>query len=87
MVISDKKVKSLTINGKAIDNNKTYTVATIDYLAELERYGFEKITSRSDAPEVIRYYFVEYFRDLAQQNSGKITASRDGRITTEQEKS
>ena len=83
MVISNKKVKSLTLNGKAIDNNKTYTVATIDYLVELERYGFENATSRSDAPEVIRDYFVEYFRHLAEQNNGKITASNDGRITTE----
>ena len=83
MVISNKKVKSVTVNGKEIDSNKTYTVATIDYLIELERYGFENITSRTDAPEVIRDYFVEYFRHLAQQNNGKITAAKDGRITTE----
>ena len=83
LVISNKKVKSVTIDGKAIDNNKTYTVATIDYLVELERYGFENAVSRSDAPEVIRDYFVEYFRHLAQQNGGKITASKDGRVTAE----
>ena len=83
MVISNKKVKSVTVNGKAIDNNKTYTVATIDYLVELERYGFENATSRSDSPEIIRDYFVEYFRHLAQQNNGQITAAKDGRITTE----
>ena len=83
MVISNKKVKSVTVNGEAIDNNKTYTVATIDYLVELERYGFENATSRSDSPEIIRDYFVEYFRHIAQQNNGQITASKDGRITTE----
>ena len=71
----------MTVDGKAIDNNKTYRVATIDYLVELERYGFENATSRSDAPEVIRDYFVEYFRYLAKQNGGKITASKDGRVT------
>ena len=83
LVISNKKVKSVTVNGKAIDNNKTYTVATIDYLVELERYGFENAISRSDAPEVIRDYFVEYFRHLAKENNGKITASTDGRVTVE----
>ena len=81
LVINNKKVKSVTVDGKAIDNNKTYRVATIDYLVELERYGFENATSRSDAPEVIRDYFVEYFRYLAKQNGGKITASKDGRVT------
>ena len=83
LVISNKKVKSVTVNGKAIDNNKTYTVATIDYLVELERYGFENAISRSDSPEVIRDYFVEYFRHIAKQNGGKITASKDGRVTSE----
>ena len=83
LVISNKKVKSVTVNGKSIDNNKTYTVATIDYLVELERYGFENATSRSDSPEVIRDYFVEYFRHLAEQNNGKITAKTDGRVSTQ----
>lgn len=83
LVISNKKVKSVTVNGKAIDNNKTYTVATIDYLVELGRYGFENALSRSDAPEVIRDYFVEYFRHLAEQNNGRITARTDGRITVQ----
>ena len=81
LVISNNKVKSVTVNGKTIDNNKTYTVATIDYLVELGRYGFQNATSRSDSPEVIRDYFVEYFRHLAAQNNGKITAKTDGRVT------
>lgn len=81
LVISNNKVKSVTVNGKTIDNNKTYTVATIDYLVELGRYGFQNATSRSDSPEVIRDYFVEYFRNLAAQNNGKITAKTDGRVT------
>ena len=83
LVISNKQVKSVTVGGKPIDNNKTYTVATIDYLVELERYGFENAISRSDSPEIIRDYFVDYFRYLAQQNGGKITAAKDGRVTKE----
>ena len=83
LVINNKKVKSVTVHGKAIDNNKTYTVATIDYLVDMKRYGFENAITRSDSPEVIRDYFVEYFRYLAKQNGGKITASTDGRVTVQ----
>ena len=81
MVISGNKVKSVTVNGKAINDNQTYTVATIDYLMNLGRYGLENATDRRDASEIIRDYFVAYFRHLASENGGKITASTDGRIT------
>ena len=83
MVISDKKVKSVTVHGQPIDDNKTYTIATIDYLMNLGRYGLENATGRRDAPEIIRDYFVAYFRHLAAQNNGQITASTDGRIKNE----
>ena len=81
LVISNRAVKSVTLDGKAIDDNKTYTIATIDYLVELGRYGFENALSRSDSPQIVRDYFVEYFRHLAEQNNGRITARTDGRIT------
>lgn len=81
MVISGNKVKSVTVNGKTINDNQTYTVATIDYLMNLRRYGLENATDRRDASEIIRDYFVAYFRHLASENGGKITASTDGRIT------
>ena len=81
MVISGNKVKSVTLNGKAIDDNQTYTIATIDYLMNLGRYGLENATERNDASEIIRDYFVAYFRHLAEENNGQITASSDGRLT------
>ena len=81
MVISGNTVKSVTLNGKAIDDNQTYTIATVDYLMNLGRYGLENATGRNDASVIIRDYFVEYFRHLAKENGGKITASTDGRIT------
>ena len=83
LVIKNNKVQSVTVNGQSIDNNKTYTVATIDYLVELGRYGFENAKSRSDAPEIIRDYFVDYYRHLAARNGGKIIASTDGRVTVQ----
>ena len=81
MVISNNKVKSVTVNGQQIADDRTYTIATIDYLMNLGRYGLENATDRRDASEIIRDCFVAYFRHLAAENNGKITASTDGRIT------
>jgi len=83
MVIQDGTVKSVTVGGKTVDDSKTYTVATIDYLVNLGRYGLENAMTRRDAPDIIRDNFVDYFRHLAAENSGMITAAKDGRITVE----
>ena len=83
MVISNGNVKSVTLHGKTVKDNETYTVATIDYLVNTGRYGLDKAITRRDAPDCIRDYFGEYYRHLAAQNNGKITAQNDGRITIE----
>lgn len=83
LVIKDNKVKSVTVGGQAIDDNRTYTVATIDYLVNLGRYGLENALTRRDAPDIIRDNFVDYFRHLASENNNNITAGTDGRITVE----
>lgn len=83
LVISNNKVKSVTINGQPIDENKTYKVATIDYLVNTGRYGLDNAITRNDSAEIIRDWFGEYFRHLSAQNNGKITAAKDGRITIE----
>lgn len=61
----------------------TYTIATIDYLANTGEYGLDKYITRSDSPEFIRDYFGEYFRHLSEVNDGRITASTDGRVRYE----
>ncbi|MBR5300571.1 MAG: bifunctional metallophosphatase/5'-nucleotidase [Bacteroidales bacterium] len=83
MVISNNKVKSVTVNGKPVEDSKTYTVATIDYLVNLGRYGLENASSRRDSHEIIRDYFVSYFRHLSQNGIKDITGSKDGRIKVE----
>lgn len=81
LVIGGGEVQSVTINGKAIDDNKEYKIATIDYLMNLGRYGLENATNRHDSPVIIRDYFVEYFKYLAAQNDrNEITSDKDGRI-------
>lgn len=82
LVISNKKVKSLTINGKAIVDSQTYTIATLNYLVNTESY-FANHLSRMDYSIYVWDYYTAYFRHLAKNNNGQITASKDGRITVE----
>ena len=76
-------VTSITVNGQQIDDSKTYTVATIDYISDNDAYTsiLGNPIDREDSVEIIRDYFGEYFKHLADQNNGQITASTDGRIT------
>ena len=84
LVIDGNRVKSVTVNGKSVEDDKVYNVATIDYLVNTGRYGLDKILNRTDSAEMVRDYFGEYFRYLAAQNpEGHITASVDGRIVIE----
>ena len=86
-LVSDSSgwVSSITINGEEIDNDKQYTVATIDYITDNDAYTsiLGNPIKREDSVEIIRDYFGEYFKYLAAQNNGDITASTDGRITIE----
>lgn len=84
LVISDKKLKSVTINGESISDNKTYTVATIDYLVNTGDYGLDRFIDRNDSYEIIRDYFGDYYRYLASLSKDReITAGTDGRIIIE----
>ncbi len=78
-------IDSITINGKAIDDKKEYTVVTVDYISDNDAYTsiLGNPIKREDSVEIIRDYFGEYFKHLAEQNNGQITASTDGRITIE----
>ena len=84
---SDGWVSSITINGQQIDDNKTYTVATIDYISDNDAYTtiLGNPIDREDSVEMIRDYIGEYFKHLAYQNNGEIIGSTDGRITIQDE--
>lgn len=82
LVIRNNAVKSVTVNGKEIEDDKEYRIATIDYLVNTEDYFNAKI-AREDFNICVREYFVEYFRYLAALNGGYITAAKDGRIKIE----
>jgi 2',3'-cyclic-nucleotide 2'-phosphodiesterase (5'-nucleotidase family) len=81
LVVSGGALKSATVDGQQIDDNKTYTVATIDYLANLGRYGLQNATNKRKSVDFIRDYFGEYFKYIADQNGGYIDGPLDDRIT------
>lgn len=82
MEIEDRKIKSLQIGGKPLDENRIYSVATIDYLAE----GNDDMTSLLNAKAVketnitLRDIMLQYIRDCNRQHK-PVTAANDGRIT------
>ena len=80
LVVSEGKLKSATVNGEQIVDDRTYTVATIDYLANLGRYGLANATLKHSSVEFIRDYFGEYFKYIADNNNGYIDSALDDRI-------
>lgn len=82
LVISEKKVKSLTIKGEPIDDDKTYVVSTINYVANLAKNGMSHLP-KTESEEYITRYFVEYFRHHAEENEGEISYKSDGRVKFE----
>ena len=83
MVVSGGNLISVTVNGKQIEDNQTYTVSTIDYLANLGRYGLGNATNRRSSVDFIRDYFGEYFKYIADNNNGYIDGPLDDRITVQ----
>lgn len=83
VVNSSGGVSSVTVNSKAISDNQTYKVATIDYLVNLGRYGLQNATNRRDGVDYVRDLYAEYFRYLADLNNGELHGPYDDRIVSE----
>ena len=83
LTVSGGQMKSATVKGKQIVDSQTYTVATIDYLVNLGRYGLGNATNRRNSTEFIRDFFGEYYKYVADQNNGYIDGPLDNRIIVE----
>lgn len=87
VITKDGKLKSATLGGEPIDPQKTYRIATLDYLAE----GNDQMTAFKSGTDVlapkarennVRYIIMNYFRD--QMAQGKSVSSKvEGRIVVE----
>lgn len=87
VITKDHKLKSVTLNGEPIDPNRSYRIATLDYLAE----GNDELTAFKSGTEVnapkanennVRYIIMNYFRE--QMAQGKtVTSKIEGRVVVE----
>lgn len=85
VISNDRKLLSAKINGKEIDRNAVYRVASIDYLAQGNDglTAFKKKT-RLNSPQTsennVRYIIMDYFKEKEQK--GEVVDSKvEGRIT------
>lgn len=85
LVITKKgELKSAKLHGEPIDPNRTYRVASIDYLAEgngglTALMNKTNVNSPQDASNNSRFVIMDYFREMDAQ--GKVvTAKVEGRI-------
>ena len=74
----------ITIGGKPVDENRLYTVATLDYVANGgdKMAPFTRAEKRTDYPDTVREMLEAYITRLASQGKS-IDAHLDHRITIE----
>lgn len=82
LIIKDKKVNSVTVSGQPIEDEKVYTIVTLDYLADGNdnMSAFKQALSNENTGITIRDWMIDYVKEQTRQ--GKEIESRlDGRIT------
>lgn len=85
LVIKDKQLTDATINGMAVDNDKVYTIVTLDYLAD-GNDGMEDMKKALGAEPLkitLRDAIFKYIEEETRQGR-KIGARLDGRISVVQ---
>ena len=84
LVTSGRKLLDCRLNGEPIDDNKTYRVATLDYLAQ----GNDKLEAFKSGTDVVspqtqennvRFIIMNYFRDQMAQGKA-VSREVEGRI-------
>lgn len=82
LIIKDRKVQSVTVDGKPIDDNKIYSISTLDYLAEGNNGmdAFSDALERKDMGITLRDVMIDYVKEQTRQGK-EITSQLDGRIT------
>ena len=84
-ITKDGKLKSALLHGKEIDENASYRIATIDYVAQ----GNDRMTAFKSATDInqptaeennVRYVIMNYLREMSKQGI-IVTAQKEGRIT------
>lgn len=81
---ANNKLVSLKINGKEIDPQREYRIATLDYVAEgndkmLAFKSKTNVNSPTDVKNNVRYIIVNYFKELSSQGKA-VDAKVEGRF-------
>ncbi|MDR1737425.1 MAG: 5'-nucleotidase C-terminal domain-containing protein [Candidatus Symbiothrix sp.] len=81
-VIKNQALSSLSIRGKALEDNRIYRVATVDYLADGNdgMDAFLQADQRRNSHETFRALMLRYIQSLTNKNQ-EIDAKIDHRIT------
>lgn len=83
MVIRDRKATQVTIDGRAIEAGRRYTVAMPDYVANGgDSFSFLAGLPREDTGHYLRDIFIDYFKEKESQGL-PVTSITDKRITEE----
>lgn len=86
-ISADGKLLDATIGGRPIDDERLYSVATIDYLAEGNDGMTALLNAQScDCPEgaTLRNLFLKYVEKQTAEGK-KVTSALEGRITVKEE--
>lgn len=83
----DQKLKSARLNGKPIDPNAVYRIATLDYLAQgndkMEAFkSATKVVSPQESSNNTRFIIMNYFKEKAAKGE-VVNAKMEGRIRIE----
>lgn len=82
LTIKDKSVYSLEIGGEPVQNDRTYKVATINYLIDATNYlsALRNYTSRRESGVYIYELISDYVKSLGDQGI-QLSSQLDGRVT------
>ena len=81
LVIEDRKVKSVTVDNKPIDNDKIYKIVTLDYLAEGNdnMNAFLNAISINNTGVTLRDIMIDWVKEQTRMGN-EIESAIDGRI-------
>ncbi len=81
LTIEDRKVKTVLVDEKPIDKNKTYNIVTLDYLAEGNdnMSAFQNAITKQDTGITLRDVMIAWVKDQTLRGN-KIVSTLDNRI-------
>lgn len=87
LISKDGKLVSALLHGSPVDPQKSYRVATLDYLSQgndgLNAFKSKtNVVSPDDEPHDVRYIIINYFKHLAAQGKA-VDTKVEGRITVQ----